>query len=199
MTTTEGQRISSFSSPRLVGGAEGRLSGIGLADLGSRQPTLDDSHRIVLPRPAFVGRERWTEKRIGAMAIYCSDGRWGDALDEFCHCGLGIPAYDRFAVPGGPAWLCAGNVGQGLSDTTREQIEFLVTAHELRRIVLITHFGCAFYRHRFGGSAEQCVQRQIDDVRASLDSVERTFAGVRAQGYLAMQRQGVVSFHSIAA
>jgi hypothetical protein len=197
MTAIESRRILSFSSPRLVRGAEGRLSGIGLADLASSRQSLDDSARIVLPRPAFVGRERWTEKRIGAMAIYCSDGRWGDALDEFCHCGLGIPAYDRFAVPGGPAWLCAGNVGQGLSDTTREQIEFLVSAHELRRIVLITHFGCAFYRHRLGGSSEQCVQRQIDDVSLALDSIEQTFPAVRAQGYLAMQRQGVVSFHAI--
>src|SRR3954471_2525665 len=55
--------------------------------------------------PSFVSSETWNDRRIRALAMYCSDGRWGDAFDEFCHRSLMIPRYDRFAVPGGPAWL----------------------------------------------------------------------------------------------
>ena len=53
----------------------------------------------------FTSRHSWSPERIHALAIYCSDGRWGEAFDEFCHESLRIPRYDRFAVPGGPVWL----------------------------------------------------------------------------------------------
>lgn len=60
-----------------------------------------------LPMTVFTSTDIWHPERIGALALYCSDGRWGDAFDEFCHRHLHIPRYDRFAVPGGPAWLAA--------------------------------------------------------------------------------------------
>src|SRR5216684_6371639 len=60
-----------------------------------------------LPGPVFYCTESWHAERIGAGAIYCSDGRWGEAFDEFCHRHLQIPRYDRLAVAGGPAWLAA--------------------------------------------------------------------------------------------
>src|SRR5260370_25831282 len=41
-----------------------------------------------LPMPVFTSMEVWNPERIGALAIYCSDGRWGDAFDEFCHTRL---------------------------------------------------------------------------------------------------------------
>ncbi|HEU4752026.1 MAG TPA: hypothetical protein VFU47_02880, partial [Armatimonadota bacterium] len=59
---------------------------------------------------SFTSRETWNPERIGALAIYCSDGRWGEAFDEFCHRGLGLPRYDRFAVPGGPVWLTVRHI-----------------------------------------------------------------------------------------
>src|SRR6516225_7323020 len=58
-----------------------------------------------LPMAAYHALEGWHPERIGALALYCSDGRWGEAFDEFCHHHLMIPRYDRWAVPGGPAWL----------------------------------------------------------------------------------------------
>ena len=47
--------------------------------------------------------------RIHAASIYCSDGRFGEQMDEFLHQGLGLPRYDRLAVPGGPA-CCSGEL-----------------------------------------------------------------------------------------
>ena len=37
-----------------------------------------------LPVTVFHSTERWHPDRIGALAVYCSDGRWGEAFDEFC-------------------------------------------------------------------------------------------------------------------
>src|SRR5215217_594215 len=105
-----------------------------------------------LPMPAFTSTEVWNDKRIGALAVYCSDGRWGEAFDEFCHRGLSIPRYDRFAVPGGPAWFAqADDAHPELFKAAHQQIEFLVRTHALDRVVLFTHWACGFYRERSGG------------------------------------------------
>jgi hypothetical protein len=62
-----------------------------------------------LPMPVFSSMEVWNPDRIGAVAIYCSDGRWGEAFDDFCHKRLQIPRYDRLAIPGGPACFVGGD------------------------------------------------------------------------------------------
>jgi hypothetical protein len=56
-----------------------------------------------LQERSFVSTVPFTEARIRAASIYCSDGRFGEQIDEFLHQGLGLPRYDRLAVPGGPA------------------------------------------------------------------------------------------------
>src|ERR1041385_8875083 len=103
-----------------------------------------------MKRPTFTSTEPWSPERVGALAIYCSDGRWSEAFDEFCHRSLGIPRYDRFAVPGGPAWLNPSvSSAQDLYRSARAQLDFLVRVHDLERIVLITHSPCAFYAEQF--------------------------------------------------
>src|SRR5688572_24298003 len=79
-----------------------------------------------LPMPAFVSSERFDAARVGALAIYCSDGRFGDAFDEFCHRRLDVPRYDRFAVPGGPAWLAEDVKRPDLQKAAKEQLDYLV-------------------------------------------------------------------------
>src|SRR5262249_14300392 len=117
-----------------------------------------------LPLSVFTSTERWHPERIGAMAIYCSDGRWGEAFDEFCHKKLQIPRYDRWAVPGGPAWLAGGKDTRQFQQSVREQLDLLVSVHELKRIVLITHYGCAFYGHRLNASPRDCLPEQNADL-----------------------------------
>ena len=63
-----------------------------------------------LPMPVFTSTSSFEIARVHALALYCSDGRYGDAFDDFCHRRLDIPRYDRLAVPGGPAWLAHGPI-----------------------------------------------------------------------------------------
>src|SRR6516164_4870802 len=86
-----------------------------------------------LPLGVFTSTERWHPERIGALAVYCSDGRWGEAFDEFCHKHLQIPRYDRLAVAGGPAWLAPREGGTALSRAARRHLDFLMRVHELER------------------------------------------------------------------
>jgi hypothetical protein len=145
---------------------------------------------------AYHALERWQAERIGALALYCSDGRWGEAFDEFCHRHLQIPRYDRWAVPGGPAWV-ATSEDSPLHQTVRIQLDFLVQAHELERIVLITHYGCAWYGHRLQRSAEECLRAQAEDVELAAAALQRWYPGLRVEAYLAMRQHAWVSFHQL--
>src|SRR5207244_8666298 len=116
-----------------------------------------------------------------------------------------IPRYDRWAVPGGPAWLVphdavrkgdrTSDSGGDLYQATRTQLDCLVHVHELERIVLITHFGCAFYRQLLGQPAEDCVAAQLDDLRTASHSLRDWFPDLQVEAYLAMQRGKCLSFH----
>ena len=150
-----------------------------------------------LSAPVFYCTESWHEERIGAVALYCSDGRWGEAFDEFCHRHLQIPRYDRLAVAGGPAWL--GTQGDGIEsvEAARMQVDFLVRVHELEQFVLITHYGCAFYGERLQRGAKECLPHQIEDLRAAAIRLRDWHPGLEVDGYLAMRAGRCLSFHRL--
>jgi hypothetical protein len=150
-----------------------------------------------LPPVVFTSTERWHSERIGALALYCSDGRWGEAFDEFCHKHLQIPRYDRLAVPGGPAKLVPQDDGTDEDRGVRAQIDFLVQAHELERLVLITHYGCAYYGHRLQRTPTECLPAQTDDVRTAAALLRRWYPGLRVEAYLAMRTGNWLSFHGL--
>jgi hypothetical protein len=150
-----------------------------------------------LPMAVYYAMERWQSERIGTLALYCSDGRWGEAFDEFCHWHLRIPYYDRWAVPGGPAWVARPLEDSPLHQAIRMQLDFLVAAHALERIVLITHYGCAWYGHRLQQSADQCLAAQAKDAESATAVLQGRYPGLRVEAYVAMRQQKWVSFHKL--
>ena len=151
-----------------------------------------------LPISSFTSTEQWNAERIGALAIYCSDGRWGDAFDEFCHRSLNIPRYDRFAVPGGPAWLNQVSADHPeLFAAARAQLDFLIRVHNISRIVLITHYGCAFYAEEHQREADDCLPIQMDDLKQSAQRLKEWYPQVNVEPFLAMRRENRLSFHPV--
>jgi hypothetical protein len=146
----------------------------------------------------FPSRQTWIEARIHALAIYCSDGRWGEAFDDFCHELLQIPRYDRFAVPGGPAWLTIRHVNLLTPySAAREQLQFLVKAHELERIVLITHYGCAYYADITGCDPEGALTAQEEDLHTAARTLRAWFAGISVDAYVAMRERERIWFRQV--
>jgi hypothetical protein len=151
-----------------------------------------------LPMAVFTSLETWHAERIGALALYCSDGRWGEAFDEFCHKHLRIPRYDRLAVPGGPGWLTPAPGGADhLYQAAHEQLALLVRIHELKRIVLITHYGCAFYHERLRQEPDACLSVQAADADQAAETLRRWFPEICVETYLAMRRGNCLSFHAL--
>jgi hypothetical protein len=111
--------------------------------------------------------------RIGAAAIYCSDGRVGEHFDDFLQHGLRLPRYDRVALPGGPACL-AGHPQAHLEEQgVVDELKFLVDVHQLKRVVLIAHEGCAFYAARLGLQERRMELVQRADLVRAASSVRR--------------------------
>jgi hypothetical protein len=151
-----------------------------------------------LPISSFTSTEQWNPERIGALAIYCSDGRWGDAFDEFCHRSLNIPRYDRFAVPGGPAWLNQMSTGHPeLYTAARAQLDFLVRVHNIGRVILITHYGCAFYTEEHHCEPDECLPTQIEDLKQSAGRLKGWYPQISVEPVLAMRRENRLSFHPV--
>jgi hypothetical protein len=141
--------------------------------------------------------ERWRPERIGALALYCSDGRWGEVFDEFCHRYLQLPRYDRWAVPGGPSWLGRHNDDSLLLQAAHAQLDFLVRAHEPERVVLITHYGCAWYADRLGSSPDECLPAQEQDVAIAAATLRSWHPHLQVDAYLAMRSHDWFSFHEL--
>ena len=135
--------------------------------------------------------------RIGAAAIYCSDGRFGEQCDDFLHNGLGLPRYDRLAVPGGAACLAGHFRTHREESAVTALLEFLIDAHGLRHVVLITHQDCAFYTELLAVSAIRLVERQCEDLAKATRCVRELRAGLRVDAFFAHRDAGLVSFESI--
>jgi hypothetical protein len=137
-----------------------------------------------MPTP-FRSLIRYDSRRMHAAAVYCSDGRIGEHFDDFLQNGLGLPRYDRVALPGGPACLAGYDEARVEQVGIVDELKFLIEAHGLTRIVLIQHQACAFYTTRLKVSEKQLEHLQRADlVRAayfirhvtSLDQVDAYFA-----------------------
>lgn len=115
------------------------------------------------------------ENRIGAAAVYCSDGRFGEHCDDFLHNALELPRYDRLALPGGAACLAGHFLAFKDEEALLDQLRFLIKAHGIERVVLVAHQDCAFYTHRLHVPATQVELKQREDMAAAVRRI-RSFA-----------------------
>lgn len=144
-------------------------------------------------RVTFTSRVPFDERRVQAAAIYCSDGRFGEQMDEFLHEGLHLPRYDRVAAPGGAACL-AGHAMTYYEQTAMEsEVEFLVREHGLRRIVLIAHDGCAFYKSLWHG-LESVEAQQSHDLKKAVERITLWQPGLQIEAYFARKVDDKIAF-----
>ena len=74
-------------------------------------------------------------------------------------------------MPGGPVCLLPRHSGDGFCRGVWEQLDFLVRAHELREVVLIAHYGCAYYADLLGEESEGCLPFQEEDLLAAAQAL----------------------------
>lgn len=145
----------------------------------------------------FASRIPYDINRIGAAAVYCSDGRFGEQIDELLHGWLRLPRYDRLAIPGGAACLAGHFNAYREEEGVAEQLRFLVGVHELRRIVLIAHQGCAYYSEWLRVPPLQIEARQQEDLAKAVRAVKRYGAEIEVLAYFARRTGEQVTFERV--
>jgi hypothetical protein len=149
------------------------------------------------PRYAFESTIPFDPQRVQAAAVYCSDGRLGEQVDQLLHEALGLPRYDRLAVPGGAACLAGHFATYREEEGTIEQLRFLLTVHEARRVVLVAHEGCAFYLERLRISPLQLETQQHDDLVKAIRRVRRFGLNVEVLAFFARRRGKAIKFERV--
>jgi hypothetical protein len=152
----------------------------------------DDNHRGAAPQ-LFASEMPFDGERIRAAAVYCSDGRFGEQVDDLLHNALGLPRYDRLAVPGGAACL-AGHFATFREDEgVGEQLRFLIKTHQVQRVVLIAHQDCAYYTERLRVSPLVLESQQREDLEKAVRRVRRFDRDLQIDTFFARkQRQQIV-------
>jgi hypothetical protein len=135
--------------------------------------------------------------RIHAAAVHCSDGRFGEHIDDFLHNVLGLPKYDRLAVPGGAACLAGHFATYREEEALAEQLRFLIAAHRLQRVVLIAHEGCAYYLERLRVSPLQLHEMQLSDLRQATMRVRSLGRHLEVTSIFAYRDEDLVRFEHI--
>jgi Putative carbonic anhydrase len=150
-----------------------------------------------MPGAPYESRLPYERARIHAAAIYCSDGRIGEHFDDFLQSGLGLPRYDRVALPGGPACL-AGHPQAHLEEQgVVDELQFLVKFHGLKRVVLIAHQGCAFYASRLELKEPRLELVQRADLVRATAFVHRVTGLDAIEGYFARLSEGRIRFERV--
>ncbi len=129
--------------------------------LRERMPTQ------VKPAVPHAAKVAFDKKHPDALAIYCSDGRFTDAVEELLH-SLGHARLDVLCMPGGPALLDLGSASFSALEAMRTSASFLIRGHSTKHAVLLSHEGCGYYKERYRfETAEEIVKQQKDDLRTA--------------------------------
>jgi len=149
-----------------------------------------------MPASAFRASKPYEPSHPDAMAVYCSDGRFTDAVEELLH-GLGHPRLDTMTLPGGPALFNAWLAGMSESITVTGAARFLIEAHSIRRVILIAHEGCGYYKkHLRGAKPAEVRKHQEEDLRRAAQVLKSMPVVVLL--YMAVIEDGRVRFEQIA-
>jgi hypothetical protein len=102
------------------------------------------------------------------LAVYCSDHRFQEGFHEFLNLTLHLDQnYDLLVLPGGPQCLTLVEYLPKFAWASWKWFRFLVEAHGLKRLILLQHQDCGWYKElplHLHSSANPR-QRQEEDLR----------------------------------
>ena len=112
------------------------------------------------------------------LAIFCSDERFVEANLAFLKNSLKIKRCDLMVLPGGPVFI--------VNDESNllERLRILIKAHKIKKIILISHADCSYYKISFGNSSEEKIlKKQLDDIQKAIQKLNQLFADILVYGF----------------
>lgn len=145
----------------------------------------------------FTAKVRYDATHPDALAMYCSDGRFTEPVEELLR-HLGHDRLDTLTMPGGPGLLDLFTGGVFDTETAKRAAGFLIEGHALRRVVLVSHQGCGYYRARMPNELpERVVARQLEDLAAAAKVLARAHPRVSVDAFFARAAEGRVRFDPV--
>ena len=145
----------------------------------------------------FISNIPWKEGRTTqTLVIHCSAYDFRPYFQEFITDGLKLTEYDVLAIPGGIQVLTLAYFLPKLESTVKKMISFLVEKHDLKRIILVGHHDCGWYKDfRFGPVHIDLAKRQLDDLKTVAKQL-REVHGLAIEAYYGdvTDKTGVVNF-----
>jgi hypothetical protein len=136
-------------------------------------------------------------KHPDALAVYCSDGRLTSSIEELLK-ALGHLRHDTLTLPGGPGLLSHWTARHGEGYTVREAAQFLIRAHGIKTVVLVSHVDCGYYRARYPeASGQEREERGVRDLTAGLAAMGELVPGVAVKAFFARIVGGRVRFDPV--
>lgn len=136
-------------------------------------------------------------KHPHALAMYCSDGRFTDAIEELLH-GLGHARLDTLTIPGGPALLDLTSSSLGAVEVMRSAATFLIRGHGITQVVLFGHEGCGYYKARYTyESPEAMRRRQLHDLSQAASWVRGAHEALPVATYFATPEGNRLRFDEV--
>ncbi|MFW6032549.1 MAG: carbonic anhydrase [Phycisphaeraceae bacterium] len=145
----------------------------------------------------FTSSVPFDPDRFDGIAVYCSDGRFGQQCDEFLRRQLGLSRVDRLVVPGGAGALVDHDKARLEATGLLDELAFLAEAHRLNHVVLINHQQCGFYLGRPGVEPGELEALQKRDLAAAAERVRALPQIERVDAYLACSEDGAVRFAAV--
>lgn len=135
---------------------------------------------------SYVASTPFVDGPITDLVVFCSDARFGAQSEEFIAQRLGHTRFDRLVAPGGPACLLDWTADLDDEVETLQRLKwFLIENHDINRVLLIAHEGCAYYTIKLGVDPGGLRWRQEDDLRLVADQIRDVKPGLRIESFIA--------------
>ena len=138
--------------------------------------------------PSYQPASKVHRDHTDVLVVHCSDHRFQAGLYEFLNRGLNLEEnYDLLVIPGGPQCLTLVEYLPKFSWASWKWFRFLVEAHSLKRMILIAHQDCGWYKelpfHLHASSDPR--SRQEEDLRRVRHTLTKEFPELEVELYYA--------------
>jgi hypothetical protein len=122
------------------------------------------------------------------LVIHCGDYRFQSAFREFLAQTLALEGKcDLMVIPGGPLSLTLAEYLPKFSWSSWKWLRFFVEHHEIRRLILIQHQDCGFYKtmpHHLHSSTDPR-KRQEQDLRRAAVALKKDLPNLAVELFYA--------------
>lgn len=140
----------------------------------------------------FICKKGFKNKFSAILAIFCSDERFIEPSVEFLRRHLKIKRCDLIVYPGGPQFV-AGNEKDPI-----KRMKFLIKAHHISHIILISHTDCGYYKNLFPGlTGEKLYKQQASDIQKSAQILSSMFINISVESFYIKLHNSKITFEAV--